>query len=394
MSDPIMVGCDLHDKTMLLKIAQGRAELETLSVANTRVGRAKLIAQLQARAAAAGGVRVILAYEASGLGFGWCDQLRDAGLECAVLAPTKITRSPRQKTNKTDERDAQDLFELLRAHVLAGNELPSVWIPDAATRDDRELVRARLDLAEKQTVLKTQLKCLLKRRGVTRPESSGKGWGKRYRGWLQWLTLQEDQPSGWRQALASLLRQLNSVEQELQQLDAGIEALAKTSRYAAAVTEMNRLTGVGLLTAMVFLTEIGDVQRFANRRELSAYLGLVPKAGESGSKTDRKGHITRQGPSRVRRVLCQAAWARVRWEPSEESAYERIVSRNPRKKKIAVVAVMRRLAVRMWHRACAASGPPAEGSACLRARQAAAEEGRLSQRCVLSNEVAARSKLK
>jgi transposase len=362
MSDPIMVGCDLHDKTMLLKLAHGRNEPETLSVANTRVGRARLIAQLQERAA--GGVRVILAYEASGLGFGWCDQLRDAGIECAVLAPTKITRTPRQQSNKTDERDAQALLELLRGHVLAGNELPSVWIPDAATRDDRELVRARLDLAEKQTALKTQLKCLLKRRGVVRPESSGTGWSKRYRGWLQWLTLQEDQPSGWRQALASLLRQLNFVEQELQALDAGIEALAKTPRYVAAVTEMNRLTGVGLLTAMVFLSEIGDVQRFANRRELSAYLGLVPKAGESGTKTDRKGHITRQGPSRVRRVLCQAAWARVRWDSGEEAAYERIVSRNPRKKKIAVVAVMRRLAVRMWHKACEASGPPAKGSAC------------------------------
>ena len=363
MSDPIMVGCDLHDKSMFLKLAQGRAEPETLSVANTRVGRARLIAQLQARAVAAGGVRVILVYEASGLGFGWCDELQDAGIECAVLAPTKITRSPRQQSNKTDERDAQALLELLRGHVLAGNELPRVWIPDAATRDDRELVRARLDLAEKQTVLKTQLKCLLKRRGVTRPESSGSGWTKRYRGWLQWLTLQEEQPSGWRQALASLLRQLSACEQELQELDAGIETLAKTPRYVAAVTELNRLTGVGLLTAMVFLSEIGDVRRFANRREISAYLGLVPKAGESGTKTDRKGHITRQGPSRVRRVLCQAAWARVRYEPSEESAYARIVSRNPRKKKIAVVAVMRRLAVRMWHRACAAQGPACDAPA-------------------------------
>jgi transposase len=358
-----MVGCDLHDKTMLLKLAQGRDTPETFSVANTRAGHARLIAQLQARSAAAGGVRVILAYEASGLGFGWCDELRDAGLECAVLAPTKITRTPRQQSNKTDERDAQALLELLRGHVLAGNELPSVWIPDAATRDDRELVRARLDLAEKQTVLKTQLKCLLKRRGVMRPESTNKGWSKRYRAWLEYLTTQADQPWGWRQTLASLLRQLNFVERELQELDTGIEALAKTPRYVAAVTEMCRLTGVGLLTAMVFLSEIGDVHRFANRRELGAYLGLVPKAGESGVKTDRKGHITRQGPSRVRRVLCQAAWARVRWDPSEEKAYERIVSRNPRKKKIAVVAVMRRLAVRMWHRACAAQGPACDAPA-------------------------------
>jgi transposase len=375
MSDPIMVGCDLHDKTMLLKIAQGRNPPETLTVRNTRADRARLVAQLQARSAAAGGVRVLVAYEASGLGFGWCDELRTAGLECYVLAPTKLARSARQQTNKTDERDAQALLELLRGHVLAGNALPSVWVPDATTRDDRELVRARLDLTEKRTTIKTQLKCLLKRSGLVRPESAGTGWTKRYRGWLEWLTLQEDQPLGLRRTLASLLRQLSFHEAELARVDEGLLALASTPRYVAAVTELNQLIGVGLLTALVFLVEVGDVQRFANRRQISAYLGLAPIADESGDQPDRKGHITRQGPSRVRKVLCQAAWARVRRDSGEEQVYERIVRRNPRKKKVALVAVMRRLAVRMWHRACAAqrlaSSPPPEGSAC----NAPAKEG-------------------
>jgi len=57
-----------------------------------------------------------------------------------------------------------------------------------------------------------------------------------------------------------------------------------------------------------------------------------------------------QAARRVRKVLCQATWARVRHDPEEKAAYERIKAKNPKKKKIAVVASMRRLAVRMWHR--------------------------------------------
>ena len=157
MRKVIMIGCDLHDKTMLLKIAEGRDEPSTRSVKNTEAGRAAMIRDLKAQATAAGSARVVFVYEASGQGFGLYDELTDAGIEAYVLAPTKIARSQRQASQKTDEKDAQQLLELLRAHILAGNDLPTVWIPDATTRDDRELVRTRLDVAEKMTRVKTQI---------------------------------------------------------------------------------------------------------------------------------------------------------------------------------------------------------------------------------------------
>ena len=371
MAQPIMVGCDLHDKTMLLKIAQGRGPAETMSVQNTGGGRRRMIAQLQARAADAGGAEVILAYEASGQGFGLYDELLAAGIKCHVLAPTKIVRSIQQKRKKTDEKDAQGLLELLRGHVLAGNALPKVWIPDMQTRDDRELVRMRLDVAEKQTAVKAQVKGLLKRHRLVRPEAAGKGWTNGFKRWLHVLTSDSALAPRMRQTLASLLRQLDFIEQELDRLDAQLRELVDDPRYQAAVVKLVRLQGVGVLTALVFLTEVGDARRFANRRQISAYLGLVPACQESGTQSDRKGHITRQGPSRVRRVLCQATWARVRCEGDDQRAYLRIVEKNPKKKKVAVVAAMRRLAVRMWHQAreataeatCSPGGPPAACSA-------------------------------
>ena len=155
--------------------------------------------------------------------------------------------------------------------------------------------------------------------------------------------------TGGQAALASLLRQLQSLEKEAEQLDEQVAALACSPRYEARVRELTKLCGVGMLTAIVFLSELGDLSRFANRRQIAAYLGLVPSSNESGQRNDRKGHITHQGSPRVRKVLCQATWARVRHHEQEKTIYERIKAKNPKKKKIAVVASMRRLAVRMWH---------------------------------------------
>jgi transposase len=362
-----MVACDLHDKTLVLMIARGREAAETLTLANTRSGRQKLIRRLQEQSQADQGVRVIFAYEASGQGFGLHDELTAAGIECHVLAPTKIARSPQQGRRKTDHQDAELLLQLLRGHVLAGNPLPSVWIPDTQTRDDREAVRARLDVAEKSTATKTQIQGLLKRHRLTRPADSGKAWTRGFMSWLRSLTRDETLGVGLRVTLASLLRQWEFLEEETERLDMALLQLASAPRYAEAIATLTRLQGVGVLTALVFLTELGDARRFANRRQIGAYLGLVPSSHESGACGDRKGHITRQGPSRVRRVLCQATWCRVREQGgADRAAYERVVRKNPKHKKIAVVASMRRLAVRMWHQAQHVSPGGTLSSACRR----------------------------
>jgi len=105
---------------------------------------------------------------------------------------------------------------------------------------------------------------------------------------------------------------------------------------------------------MVFLTEMGDLRRFSNRQQIGAYLGLVPSSDETGQRDDRKGHITRQGSPRIRQVLCQAAWGRVRHHQQEKAFYKKLVAKDPKAKKVAIVACMRRLGIRLWHRGLAA----------------------------------------
>jgi hypothetical protein len=93
--------------------------------------------------------------------------------------------------------------EKLRGHVLAGNRLPTVWVPNPEIRDDRELIRMRLELADKQTQLKAQIQMLLKRHGLEKPTGLGAAWTVAYRRWLQALTESEKFGQGMRQALSS-----------------------------------------------------------------------------------------------------------------------------------------------------------------------------------------------
>src|SRR5438067_1284842 len=135
MSKVIMIGCDLHDASMRLKMAAGSEKAVTKSFATADVP--SMLSWVREFAARHEASRIVFAYEASGQRFGLYDALTDAGIECYVLAPTHLPHTAHGRKNKTDDKDAQMLLDEVRAHVLAGRKLPAVWIPDPQTRDDR-----------------------------------------------------------------------------------------------------------------------------------------------------------------------------------------------------------------------------------------------------------------
>ena len=347
MSKVIMVGCDLHDANLMLMLGDGPGNSLKRCFRNCPERRSAMLTWLKQFAAKAAADRIVFAYEASCQGFGLYDELRQAGIECYVIAPTHLPKTAKCRKNKTDEKDAMKLLEMLRGHVLGGNKLPAVWVPNHQTRQDREIVRARLDARDKASAVKTQIVSLLKRNAVRAPAGCTRRWTRSYQAWLGEVAL----PLGMRLHLDSLLRQLHALEEEVHALDQALKDLSGQPRYAAVVRALTSLSGVGLLTAMVFLTEVGQMSRFANRRKLAAYLGLAPSSHASGQRSDRQGHITRQGPARVRRALCQAVWIQIRHDPAARAAHERIARGSKQRRKIATVALMRRLAVRLWHMA-------------------------------------------
>lgn len=347
MSECIMVGCDLHDRSMLLKWAVGKEPSRKLTFANTPERRCRMIELLHDRAELLGVERIVFAYEASCLGYILHDELQEAGIECYVLAPTGMARSPKHVRRKTDEKDAEQILDVLRAHELAGAALPGIWVPDEQTRQDRQVVRRRLELGERVGRLKTRITHLLKLHGVSRPEAAER-WSVADRRWMRELKV-EHLGHGVVVALDSLLRELEFTETELALQDRNVQALAQGKRYRTPAAELDDLTGVGLLTAMVFLTEMGRMSRFSNRRQVADYLGLAPASRETGEQADCKGHITKQGPARVRKVLCQAVWALLGHDKHETALHEQITAGKKERRKTATVALMRRLGIRMWH---------------------------------------------
>jgi transposase len=355
MSQVTIVGCDLHDRSMLLKFALDKDEPQQKSFHNDQAGREAMIQFLIQFARQRDSSRIVFVYEASGQGYGLHDLLADQGIECYVLSPTHLPKTAKGKRNKTDAKDAQMLFELARGFVLAGNQLPIVWPPPQALRDDRELVRARLETAEACTRIKLQVFSMLKRYGKPVPEwfRTSRVWSRRFVRWLkEELCLQLAEVV--RPVLGALIGRFEILHQQLGELDRHLRRLANTERYRVACAQVRELPGVGLLTAMTFLTEVGDLTRFHNRRQVAAYLGLCPSSFESGEVDDRKGHITRQGPGRLRKVLCQAAWTAVRTDATMHATWERIRRGSSRRGKKAIVAVMRKLGIQMWHRGLSA----------------------------------------
>lgn len=110
----IMCGCDLHDRNLLLRYCVDSAAPLQASFSNTAGGRENMIARLKKFAQEHDATRIIFVYEASGQGYGLCDLLHDQGIECHVLSPTLLPKTPKSAQRKTDARDAQMLLEQMK----------------------------------------------------------------------------------------------------------------------------------------------------------------------------------------------------------------------------------------------------------------------------------------
>lgn len=340
----IMCGIDVSNKSLECAIACGSEDLAAWKGDNNASGRLALAMRLEALRLEKHADKIRVAYEAGGVGYQIYEEFQAQGIDCRVLAPGLIRKSVRDKKLKTDSGDARLILQTLRNSFLAGEKLPEVWVKPKYIREDLEAVRARIDTGASIGRAKTRIRALLRVQGIELPEKLDL-WTKAGRAALEAL----DMSRSVRLMLELRLIELDKLERERDILDEYMRELAAKAEYAAVVSALMEIRGVGVLTAVTFALEIGDMERFPNRRTLAAYLGLVPTSYETGERNDRKGHITRQGSSRVRKLLNQAAW---RWcdEGTKNRAfYERVKRGTKKRTKVAIVAAMRKLSIEMWH---------------------------------------------
>ncbi len=100
---------------------------------------------------------------------------------------------------------------------------------------------------------------------------------------------------------------------------------------------MQTIPGVGPRTAEAVVAYVDDPRRFTRNKRIGSYFGLIPSQDESGG-VNRLGHISRQGPATVRKLLTEAAWQGIRHSTHIRSIFERAQHNDSGRKKIALVA--------------------------------------------------------
>lgn len=249
-------------------------------------------------------------------------------------------RAAMVRKQKTDTRDALHILDLLLT-----NRFPRIWMPCAAERDVRQLVRHRHKLVGFRTSVMNQLHALAMGQGLCEGK---KLWTTAGRRKLESLTL-DPWASRRRRELLELLDQLDPW---IEELDRAVITEAESRPEAVLLMQQ---PGVGPVTALAFALTVGPVSRFRNSKKLVSYLGLNPSEESSGGR-QRLGAISKQGNAMMRCLLVEAAQTALRFDPELRRDYLRLKFRRGISG-VAKVAIARKLAVRLYWKLREAAQP-------------------------------------
>jgi transposase len=276
------------------------------------------------------GSRLHLAYEVSGYSGYLHDNLCECVERIAVCNPTKATWIYRTK-KKSDRIDARKL-----AVLLYMGELPTVHVPNREIRQWRQMILQRRNIVKDICRVKNRIRALLKSVGHFKAGFKGSLWKKANLLWMRQLGAGSE---FWQMQLGMLMNEYELFDKQLGTITKYLDTYLTTKPGA---TLLMTIPGIGPRTTEAVLAYTDDVERFSGSREYCSYFGVVPNLDQSGD-CRRVGHITKHGPSVVRWLLCEAGWKSIAKSAAFKSFYDRVMHGDPKRKKIAIVAVGRKL---------------------------------------------------
>jgi len=236
---------------------------------------------------------------------------------------------------KTDKRDTMTLAKLLSVDLI-----PQVWVPPTHVRELRALISHRRRQVSHQTQIKNRLQSALHRHHIIPPE--GKLFKAANRAWWFELELGSSEKLRIRQDLLML----DHLAAMLKETATEIQRLSLSDPWLEQLPYLIQLPGIGLSTALVILSAIGDISRFPSAKKLVGYSGLGARVHSSGL-SHRTGGITKQGRRELRAVSVESAWVAIRYDPHWRRQFDRLAGRIGRHK--AIVAIARKLLVVIWN---------------------------------------------
>ncbi len=323
----VFIGLDVSRTKWVFSIRWAGREQRRLS---TPAGLSHLDALLDEYRAAV----VHVAYEACGFGYEIAWRLQARGVAVTVVPPSTMARVPGASV-KTDRIDARTLADALEHGRLKGVRIP--------TREDharRQLSRTYEQALKDKKRAQARLRSLMQDHGCLGPRPSA-GWPT----YARWLAEQALRPPV-RSCVDELLALREAAQASARRLRRALALVAREPAYELVVQALSAQGGIGPFTAIRLRLELGDITQFRTADSFPNYLGLTPSEHSSGDRIQR-GHIAKRGPGHVRGWFVQSAWASLRTEadPRLRECFDRLCPRAGKKR--AIIAVARRLALRV-----------------------------------------------
>lgn len=323
----IYCGIDVHKKGWSVSIRDDNFELKTF----TQPPKPEILVDFLNRNYPEANYYAV--YEAGFSGFWTQRALAKQGVICKVVHAADVPSTDKDRQQKTDKVDCRKL-----SHSLKEGRMETIYIPTEQQVDDRSILRTRQQLVKDQTRYKNRISSMLDFYGLTIPEGykNSSHFSKRFIIWLEQLNLSESAKI----SLQLKLESLKGIRAQLLQANKHVNKLGKGDQYKELVDLLRSIPGIGLINAMIFLTELGDVKRFQTLDKLSSYVGLTPNI-YSSAETKHITGITHRCNHILREALIESAWCAVRKDPALLMAYKEFVKRMNYNK--AIIKVARKL---------------------------------------------------
>jgi transposase len=294
--------------------------------------------------------QVVCGFEIGRDGF-WLHRLLSAnGIVSHVLEASSILVNRRKRRAKTDRLDAEGLLRVLMAYCRGDRQICSMLrVPSPEQEDAKRQHRERQHLVQERVRIENRMTALLMTQGI-RGRPSLRSWQRD----VDALRSGDGRalPGCLRAELDRLHRRLLLTLELIREIDAErAEMLANHAQDQAArkIAALARIRGIGETFASVLTREV-FYRRFDNRRQLASYVGMAPMPHQSG-EMDRDRRIGRAGNPRARTTLIQLAWLWLRYQPGSALSgwfRQRVGSLAGRTRRIAIVAMARKLLIALW----------------------------------------------
>ncbi len=311
-----------------------------------------LFSSLRKRMTAKLGTAVAIAccFEAGRDGFWLHRLLTSHGITNYVLEPTSILVNRRARRAKTDRLDAEGMLRVLKAYLHGDHKACSmVRVPTPSEEDAKRPHREREHLVRERLRIENRIEALLFTQGI-RERPSLRSWKRD----LDALRTGDGRtlPGHLQAELDRLRRQLVLTLEQIREVEAEQDIAVETApqeQISRKITALCRIRGIGSNFATVLTREV-FYRTFDNRRQLASYVGITPMPYQSGN-IDRDRRIGRTGNPRARTTMIQLAWLWLRYQPGSDLAEwfrKRVGTLSGRTRRIAIVAMARKLLIALW----------------------------------------------